>query len=212
VVYWCLKDDLKNLDSKRHALEKREMIALDYDEKAEPVEYNEPRYKIIQKLCPHPSYVNASLATHPTAERPFGIKISKEIGYGPLRFCRICKKVDCVHDFVNENVDEEHGKYHLTRHQIGLCRKCGRRIYRLSYGIHLANDAATRMMHDLAQQVGLDCNDYSKLGSYWYCELRTKVSDLIDAGRTTDAEKFILEFLGRTSISDAQCAGTACPD
>jgi hypothetical protein len=169
------------------------MNTLVYDEEAEAAFYYEPKHKLIQKLCPHLSFVNASLHTHPTKELPFGVNIAS--GYGVIRFCRVCKKIDCMHEFEDEIIDDAQGAYCVRKHLIGHCQKCGRRIYRTSWTVYLGNDEAMQLMHNIAKANGIE-EDYQKLGSYWYCELRTQVSQLMDAGETERAEIVVKEFLG----------------
>ena len=84
-------------------------------------------------------------------------------------------------NFARVRVYTRRGKYRDEGHFVRVCKKCGKRKISGTFGINKSSPEADRIMWDELKKMGL-LESYSadQFGSYYYCEFRSELWDILD--------------------------------
>jgi len=134
-----------------------------FDEKAENQIYNLYRARPWSCLLRPHTFVNASLMWEPPHKGDdsyYSISLEGEYwgkGYGGIRFCRRCKKINCIHiwdKYKHRAYEISTDKYYSVVYSISTCKICGRRIYLCSSGESKPNPLAFKLIDEVAVALG----------------------------------------------------------
>lgn len=149
-------------------------------------------------------WINASLywskKLEPGIEAHVDISSPKDVlqrewgkGYGGIRYCRRCKKIDCIHNFKESKVYcIGDGISHIS-YSVSLCCLCDRRILISSCLVYRPTDEAHKLIALVAKRMSIlwtgdpQTNGW---GSMWYCEFPVEVSRLLIRSPDT-AEQYV---------------------
>ncbi len=178
-----------------------------YDEKAKAELHNINK----RKYCFGHEFINASL--HWTSGKLddrgyYDITIEERhddphfgnawgIGYGGIRFCLKCKKIDCIHIWGEKKVYKQQvNPYYLIGYIVDSCKICGRRILRQSWGDYTkVKKEAIELIAEVAKEYGTSID---RCGSGFSIELPMQVSLIMDQGG--DARVYIQNIFERGHI------------
>lgn len=181
-----------------------------YDEKSEALTMNIAVMKS-HLFAPH-DWVNASLHFeranfHVSIENsrpPEGFGPAWGGGYGGIRYCRLCKLIDCVHLWDERTTYEvRHGDFYCVRHTVSSCRVCKRRIHGGSTGVCQPSAEASRIIDEVIASLGKDQRVMGSYGSGWFCELPVAVSRVLADQGEEAAKRYVLGMFGPEGCSDA---------
>lgn len=175
-----------------------------FDEEAEAAIYeiNDRR------LCLRHSWVNASLQwqTETTAEGKFwavtfrGGEWCNEPawgqGHGGIRFCKRCKRIDCIHLFEESTYKIPVDAYVWGEYVIGVCRRCHRRILLAGWQVVSHSEKDIALIQEIANELGASWSVHPlsfAYGSYYYTDFPVAVARLLDTGEGERARRFIRE-------------------
>ncbi len=184
-----------------------------YNEKAKPLIMNINDRRLSPKcLVGAHTFINASLdwvkENRSISLKSDGIERDGETwyafgqGYGGMRYCSDCKKIDCIHYWESETSYQiKHSNYESTIYVIGLCRFCELRILRFSCGESSSSPAAQELIKKVAVELGRR-NPWESpgYGSGWVLEFPATVSNLLETKGTDLAEAYVRGCFLRGSL------------
>ena len=98
----------------------------------------------------------------------------------PIRFCRNCKVIDCVHilpEEANVKYIVRQGKFTHTEHLVQKCLSCNRRILTAGCTVCEPSRDGMDIVRSVAKEMGVDMG---RCGSGFFCELPVQVSEIAE--------------------------------
>ena len=129
-----------------------------------------------RKLCLKHDYVNASLHYQKNGRYHFDIFRNNGNG-GSVRYCKRCKKIDCVHIFDKTIQYEARYRYYKTVNVVAHCSSCDKWIHTNGWTSHggegcEGNAAREKVLDIIGQEISKHSfpKDYIGFGSGFWCE------------------------------------------
>lgn len=172
-----------------------------YDEKSEAV----VMYMNDKKFCLKHDFINASLIWNKKTinDRMVEIPLESEEkkgfypawgnGYGGIRYCKKCKKIDCIHIWDNHNTYyiPIHSNFYGIEYYVSHCEICDKRILRSSCCVCTPNIDANILIQNVYHEVtGKSFNAFN-FGSGFSIELPTYISMLLEDGKQDQAKRYL---------------------
>jgi len=146
------------------------------------------------KICLKHEWINAHLhltEVHET-NKEYSIYLQGDDGERTFRFCKKCKKIDCLHLFDNVNYRRYTDEFYYISYTIGTCKRCGLRILTQTCGCcNPSNDALT-LINEVIVENGLNYNQY---GSYYMCEYPVEISRRLKTQNRDSVKSMIVSEL-----------------
>lgn len=113
-------------------------------------------------------------------------------GYGGIRYCRRCKRIDCIHWWDSEVVYSiKHHAYLSDKYVIAHCRFCDLRILRFSTRSVRASSEAATIIDEAALAQGRRPVSEGMYGSWYSGELSAAVSVILEEQGTEAARAYV---------------------
>ena len=158
--------------------------------------YDEESKSVIQsinnrKFCFSHKWINASLRWD---KNNYSISIENEqkkwgFGYGGIRYCEKCKKIDCIHLWDEEKTIEYrigNNDFSYQSYIVKTCRICKRKIYTHGCTHNRPSEKAMELLNKYIPKY-----TSNNFGSWWFCELPVEISLMLEKEKEKDVIDFI---------------------